>query len=64
MKKEFYVGRLGEASENEDAVIAVNDEEVENHFVLSITDKRGDFSFIAEKTKVRDFLKAILDDSE
>jgi len=64
MKKEIFAGQLSEEEDNE-VIISVNDEDVSDHFVfdLALLSKNKNFSFVASKDVVRDFLKAILDES-
>ena len=66
MKQIFSVGRLDSTGENEndDITIALDDEQVENHYVCSVNFNDKEFRFLAEKDKLRGILKAILDEAE
>jgi len=64
MKKIFSIGRLDGKDEdsNEDVVVGIDDGEVEGHFIFSVEAGSRNARFIANKDKVREILKALLDE--
>ena len=47
---------------NEDVVVGIDDGEVEGHFIFSVEAGSRNARFIANKDKVREILKALLDE--
>jgi len=64
MKQIFSIGRLDSAgdNENDDIVIAIDDEQIDNHYVCSVNFNGKDHRFLAEREKLRSILKSILDE--